>query len=113
MELKKELNELYKKLITEGRLYLERLESLPLTSNNAIIVCRSLDKVEYYAKLYLKTYLVKRKLSSEEKEMYLFFNPITYILDDFETRNSFMGISRELENLIKRIINLQKGVDEK
>ena len=109
IEIKKELNIYYKNLILEGKKYLNKIETLPLKSDNAIDIAKSLDKIEYNAKLYLQTYRKKRVLTHEEKQHYEFNTPIEYVLKYFHTKRNFMPISEELGKLINRIQEIQKG----
>lgn len=109
IEIKKELNIYYKNLILEGKKYLNKIETLPLKSDNAIDIAKSLDKIEYNAKLYLQTYRKKRVLTHEEKQHHEFNTPIEYVLKYFHTKRSFMPISEELGKLINRIKAIQKG----
>lgn len=111
MELKLELNNLYKNLIFEGKEYLKKLETLVLRSDNAISIANSLDNIEYNAKLYLQTYRKKRVLTDEEKQHHEFNTPIEYTLKYFHCHRNFMPISEELGKLINRIKEIQKGID--
>ena len=56
MEIQKELNTYYQNLKFEGKEYLNKIQTLPLKSNNAIDIAKSLDRIEYNAKVYLQTY---------------------------------------------------------
>jgi hypothetical protein len=109
MEIQKELNTYYQNLMFEGKEYLNKIQTLPLKSNNAIDIAKSLDRIEYNAKVYLQTYRKKRVLTSEEKQHHEFNTPIDYILKYFHTKRNFMPISEELGKLINRIKEIQKG----
>ena len=109
MEIQKELNIYYKNLMFEGKEYLNKIETLPLKSDNAIDIAKSLDRIEYNAKVYLQTYRKKRVLTYEEKQHHEFNTPIDYILKYFHTKRNFMPISEELGKLINRIQEIQKG----
>lgn len=109
MEIQKELNTYYQNLMLEGKEYLNKIQTLPLKSNNAIDIAKSLDRIEYNAKVYLQTYRKKRVLTSEEKQHHEFNTPIDYILKYFHTKRNFMPISEELGKLINRIKEIQKG----
>ena len=109
MELQKELNTYYQNLMLEGKEYLNKIQTLPLKSDNAIDIAKSLDRIEYNAKVYLQTYRKKRVLTSEEKQHHEFNTPIDYILKYFHTKRNFMPISEELGKLINRIKEIQKG----
>lgn len=111
MEIQKELNNLYKNLIFEGKEYLKKLETLVLRSDNAIDIAKSLDRIEYNAKVYLQTYRKKRVLTDEEKQHHEFNTPIEYTLKYFHCHRNFMPISEELGKLINRIKEIQKGID--
>ena len=109
MEIQQELNTYYQNLMLEGKEYLNKIQTLPLKSDNAIDIAKSLDRIEYNAKVYLQTYRKKRVLTSEEKQHHEFNTPIDYILKYFHTKRNFMPISEELGKLINRIKEIQKG----
>ena len=109
MEIQKELNTYYQNLMLEGKEYLNKIQTLPLKSDNAIDIAKSLDRIEYNAKVYLQTYRKKRVLTSEEKQHHEFNTPIDYILKYFHTKRNFMPISEELGKLINRTKEIQKG----
>lgn len=111
MEIQKELNTYYQNLMLEGKEYLNKIQTLPLKSDNAIDIAKSLDRIEYNAKLYLQTYRKKRVLTSEEKQHHEFNTPIDYILKYFHIKRNFMPISEELGKLINRIKAIQKGMN--
>ena len=111
MEIQKELNRYYNNLMFEGKEYLNKIQTLSLKSDNAIDIAKSLDRIEYNAKVYLQTYRKKRVLTHEEKQHHEFNTPIEYILKYFHTKRNFMPISEELGKLINRIKEIQKGMN--
>lgn len=109
MELKREIEKYYKDMMFYGNQYLKAISSLPLKSDNALLVDDILDRVEYNAKICLQTYRKRRVLTDEEKQHHEFNTPIDYILKYFHTKRNFMPISEELGKLINRIKEIQKG----
>lgn len=111
MEIKNEIEKYYKNMMFYGKEYVKAISSLPLKSDNALLVDDILDSIEYNAKICLQTYRKKRVLSDEEKQHHEFKTPIENTLKYFHTHRNFRSISEELGNLINRVKVIQKGID--
>lgn len=60
MEIQKELNTYYQNLMFEGKEYLNKIQTLPLKSNNAIDIAKSLDRLNT-----MQRYIYKRIVKKE------------------------------------------------
>lgn len=110
MELKREIEKYYKDMMFYGNQYLKAISSLPLKSDNALLVDDILDSIEYNAKICLQTYRKKRVLTDEEKQHHEFNTPIENTLKYFHTHRNFRSINEDLGNLINRVKEIGKGI---
>jgi len=100
--MKKELEKNYRKMIENIEFY-KALTMFPLKSDIALKVDKTIDQIEYYAKIYYHTWKNKRQLTDEEKQHLKFQTPESNTLKYFHSHRSYRAIHESLSKLITRI----------
>lgn len=93
----------YQKILEYGQKYRELSSIKPIRSDIAIAIQSALDKITYYVKLYLQTFIKERQLTDEEKKWLNYNTPKEYTLNNFYTNRKYPEMSGHLRLCIIEI----------